>query len=60
MTNWREVTAVRDVRDLAPEETIRVNGEEKTVGAYYGLSVAGTPLLEALWRLGHKIERQES
>lgn len=51
----REITSLAELRALAPETVIRINGKDHVVSDYSSLVVAGTPLLEVMLSLGHKI-----
>jgi hypothetical protein len=52
----RKVETLAELRALPTESEIRVNGSVRWVFQYANLMVAGTPLLEAIFALGHGIE----
>ena len=51
----KQITSLAELRALAPETVIRINGKDHVVSDYSNLVVAGTPLLEAMLSLGHRI-----
>lgn len=51
----KDIETLDELRALAPDTAIRINGKDHVVSDYGNLVVAGTPLLEVMLVFGHKI-----